>query len=269
LSGEKSAFIYQGGSLIVPQDTPDSGIHEGVSLELIDAAFGEKDSFTVPGLDGEDILGINLPEGELPAGWKPIAMRQAVNAITGGKMADGAGPVGRLLRSHHISLWRRDSRFCGSCGHANRDADTGELARQCPACGRLEFPRISPAVITIVINDSDEALLAHNKKFAAGVYSLIAGFNEAGESLEGTVAREIKEEVNLDVKDIRYIRSQPWPFPNSLMLGFTARYKEGGLKPDGIEIEDARWFSRDNLPALPGNGSVSRYLIGLWLEKKL
>jgi NAD+ diphosphatase len=184
-------------------------------------------------------------------------------------MADGVGPVGRILRSHHISLWRRDSRFCGSCGSPNRDADTGELARQCPACGRLEFPRISPAVITIVINDKDEALLAHNSKFAAAIYSLIAGFNEAGESLEATVAREIKEEVNLDVTDIRYVRSQPWPFPNSLMLGFTARYSGGELKPDGKEIEDARWYSRDALPQLPGSASVSRYLIELWRERKL
>jgi NAD+ diphosphatase len=124
-------------------------------------------------------------------------------------------------------------------------------------------------VITIVTNNRGEALMAHNKKFASGLYSLVAGFNEAGESLEDTVAREIKEEVNLDVKDIRYIRSQPWPFPNSLMLGFAARYDKGEIKPDGIEIEDAQWFSVDNLPGLPGNGSVSRFLINLWLEGKL
>jgi len=267
------AYVYQGSSLVVPADTADSRIQEEVNRELIDTAFGSlkgMDRFAVPSLDGSgDILGISLPEGELPPGWKTIPMRQAVNIITGGSMADGVGPVGRIFRSYHISLWRKESHFCGSCGAANRDADTGEYARQCPVCGRLEFPRIAPAVITIVINNRDEALLAHNKKFAAGVYSLIAGFNEAGESLEATVAREIKEEVNLDVTDIRYIRSQPWPFPNSLMLGFTAHYKGGQLRADGVEIEDARWFSRDNLPALPGNGSVSRYLIGLWLEGKL
>jgi NAD+ diphosphatase len=124
-------------------------------------------------------------------------------------------------------------------------------------------------VITIIINDKGEALLAHNKKFVNGVYSLIAGFNEAGESLEATVARETREEVGVEVKDIRYIRSQPWPFPNSLMLGFTARHAGGEIKPDGIEIEDARWFSRDSLPSLPGHGSVSRYLISLWLKGEL
>jgi NAD+ diphosphatase len=196
-------------------------------------------------------------------------MRQALNVMTGGDVAAGRGMVGRILRSYHVSLWRGESRFCGSCGAANRDADTGELARQCPACGRIEFPRISPAVIFIITNNRGEALLAHNKKFVPGVYSLIAGFNEAGESLEDTIAREAKEEVNLEVTDIRYIRSQPWPFPNSLMLGFSARYKAGQLRPDGTEIEDAQWFSRDALPTLPGSASVSRYLIELWREGKL
>jgi len=242
--------------------------------ESVDAAFGgslvERDYFTAPSLDGSvDLHGITLPPGALPPGWKAVPMREALNIITGGTMADGIGPIGRLLRSYHIAVWRGESRFCGSCGGANRDADTGEYARQCTVCGRIEFPRISPAVITVITNDRGEALLAHNKKFAAGMYSLIAGFNEAGESLEATVAREIKEEVNLDVRDIRYIRSQPWPFPNSLMLGFTARYSGGDLSPDGNEIDDAHWFTRDKLPGLPGNGSISRYLIGLWLEGKL
>jgi NAD+ diphosphatase len=96
------------------------------------------------------------------------------------------------------------------------------------------------------------------------MYSLIAGFTEAGESLESTVAREVREEVNIEVKDIRYIVSQPWPFPHSLMLGFTARRASGELRPDGIEIEDAQWFSRDKLPLIPGHGSVSRFLIDRW-----
>jgi NAD+ diphosphatase len=124
-------------------------------------------------------------------------------------------------------------------------------------------------VITIIINDRREALLAHNRKFADGVYSLIAGFNEAGESLEATVAREIREEVGLEVRDIRYIASQPWPFPNSLMLGFAAHYAAGEIRPDGEEIMDARWFNPDTLPNLPGFGSVSRDLINNWLEGKL
>jgi NAD+ diphosphatase len=187
--------------------------------------------------------------------------------MSGGTL-DGSGSPGRVLRAYHIAQWRRESRFCGACGAANGDAP-GELARLCPACGRLEFPRISPAVIVIIQNERGEALLAHNKKFAPGVYSLIAGFNEAGENLEAAVAREVREEVGLEVRDIRYAASQPWPFPNSLMLGFSARRASGEIRPDGVEIEDAQWFPRDRLPLLPGPGSVSRHLIRLWEEAKL
>jgi NAD+ diphosphatase len=100
------------------------------------------------------------------------------------------------------------------------------------------------------------------------VYSLIAGFTEAGESLEDTVTRETREEVGIEVKNVRYITSQPWPFPNSLMVGFTARYAGGEIRPDRVEIEDARWFGRGELPQLPGFGSVSRYLINSWIAGK-
>jgi NAD+ diphosphatase len=161
--------------------------------------------------------------------------------------------------------WLRESVFCGSCGGRNTDAP-GEFARLCPACGRLEYPRISPAVIVLILDDEGRLLLAHNKKFSSGIYSLIAGFNEAGENLEDTVAREIREEVGLEVRDICYAASQPWPFPNSLMIGFKARYAGGTIRPDGEEIIDARWFSRDELPAIPSRGSLSRHLIDLWLN---
>jgi NAD+ diphosphatase len=164
--------------------------------------------------------------------------------------------------------WRRESVFCGSCGTRNGDAPV-ELARLCPSCGRLEYPRISPAIIVLILRDDGKALLAHNKKFSGRVYSLIAGFTEAGESLEATVSREVREEVGLEVRDTTYVASQPWPFPNSLMIGFTARYAGGTITPDGEEIEDARWFGREELPDLPGFGSVSRYLINLWVEGRL
>jgi NAD+ diphosphatase len=162
--------------------------------------------------------------------------------------------------------WRRESAYCGSCGSPNGDAPAA-LARKCPACGRLEFPRISPAVIVLITYDRDEALLAHNANFAGGIYSLIAGFVEAGENLESTIVREIREEVNIEVGGIQYAASQPWPFPNSLMLGFTAEYAGGTLKPDGIEILDAQWFPRNALPNLPGNGSVARFIIDRWRRK--
>ena len=271
----QGVYIFQGSTLVVPSDTSDSGLQVEIPGQKAGELCGdalESDRFEIPPVDGSGtIRGLSVSgKAVLPAGWKAVPMRQAVNLMTqDGVMANGSGPVGRLLRAFHIAQWRRESVFCGSCGRANQDAETGELARLCPACGRLEFPRISPAVITIIINDRGEALLAHNKKFANRVYRLIAGFNAAGESLEATVAREIREEVGLAVKDIRYIRSQPWPFPNSLMLGFAARHAGGEIKPDGIENEDARWFTKEDLPELPGHGSVARSLIGQWLEGRL
>ena len=268
-----SAYISQGGSLVVPEETADSDIYKEIDINLINAAFNnieDTDRFTFSSLDGSgEICGVGLPVGELPKGWKAVPLRQAMNIIVGDKIAEGSGLIGRIFRFCHISQWRSESRFCGSCGKVNEDAHNEETARLCPACGRLEFPRIAPAVITIVINNRNEALLAKNIKNTNGMYSLVAGFNEAGESLEDTVVREIREEVNIEVEDIRYIRSQPWPFPNSLMLGFTARHKAGEPRPDGIEIVDAQWFSCDKLPLIPGFGSVSRYLIDLWREGRL
>ncbi|MDR2095773.1 MAG: NAD(+) diphosphatase [Treponema sp.] len=266
----QEVYCFQGDSLVIPADTPDSRLNEGVSEKAAREELEIDEIFEIPAVDMPgNIRGVNVRENAaLPASWKAVPMRQAVNLLTYGMTVDGRGPVGRLLRSFHISQWRKESAYCGSCGSRNSDSPS-EPARLCPVCGRLEFPRISPAVITIIINDRDEALLAHNRKFAAGVYSLIAGFNEAGENLEATVAREIREEVGLEVKDIRYLASQPWPFPNSLMLGFTARHAGGEIRCDQVEIEDAQWFSRDGLPRLPGNGSVSRFLINSWREGKL
>jgi NAD+ diphosphatase len=269
------AWLFQGASLIMEEGVPDTEMAGGTALETILGAFKDPEIFEIPPVDGSGpTTGVSIPaDYTLPAGWKAAPVRQGLSALIGGAAEDlpreggFPDPIGRMLRACHISQWRAESRFCGSCGAKNGDSPD-ELARLCPACGRMEFPRIAPAVITIVINDAGEALLAHNKKFTPGVYSLVAGFNEAGESLERTVAREIREEVNIEVRDIRYIASQPWPFPNSLMLGFTARYASGTLCPDGIEIEDAQWFPRDKLPKLPGHGSVSRYLINRWTDGK-
>ncbi|MDR0584056.1 MAG: NAD(+) diphosphatase [Treponema sp.] len=276
-----SAFFFQGNNLLLPAGVPDTQMDSAISLdfarEFNKSEFDQIDVFEIPAVKGDrTITCVSLsPEYPLPAAWRAVPIRQGISLLNAG-LTDG-GPsiayaqkpsIGRLLRAFHIAQWRRESRFCGSCGAKNTESP-GELARLCPVCGRQEFPRISPAVITIIINDEDKALLAHNKKFLSGVYSLIAGFNEAGENLEATVVREIREEVNINVRDVRYIASQPWPFPNSLMLGFSARYASGTIRADGVEIEDAQWFSRDALPKLPGTGSVSRYLIGRWIAGSL
>jgi NAD+ diphosphatase len=266
-------YLFQGGSVLLRDDIPDTAIAQGLPPEVFaDTPLTPHitDTFEIPAVDvSGTIKGASVDtKTPIPAGWRALPVRQGLSLVSAEKTVDGKGPVGRMLRAYHVAQWRHDSAYCGSCGTRNINAPD-ELARLCPTCGRREYPRISPAVITIIINDKHEALLAHNKKFAGRVYSLIAGFNEAGESLEATVARETREEVGLEVTDIRYIASQPWPFPNSLMLGFTARYASGEIHPDGIEIEDAQWFTPETLPQLPGYGSVSRYLINRWLEGTL
>jgi len=221
---------------------------------------------------GGAIFCVSVPaEAPLPPSWQAIPVRQIISMLP-------VSLTDRLLRAFHIAQWRQESLFCGRCGAKNTDvANSGatcgdtpvELARLCPVCGRMEFPRIAPAVITLIINGEGKILLAHNKKFAPGVYSLIAGFVEAGENLEMAAARETREEVGIEIDNIRYVASQPWPFPHSLMIGFSACYAGGTLRPDGVEIEDAGWFSRDSLPALPSPGSLSRSLIERWLDGTL
>jgi NAD+ diphosphatase len=268
---EGGAYLFQGSCLVVPGGTEGEEIARGLDRKAVEASFeGTRLSrYETPGFGRGEIIPAYTLDGEapIPPSWRTVPLRQAVAAMAGNSPLDGQGDSGRLLRAYHILQWRKDSAFCGSCGSANGDAP-GELARLCPACGRLEFPRISPAIIVLVIRDDGRVLLAHNKKFNNNVYSLIAGFTEAGENLETTVAREVEEEVGLEVRDTRYVSSQPWPFPNSLMIGFTTRYAGGRIKPDGEEIIDARWFSRDSLPELPGKGSVSRYIIDRWIAGK-
>jgi len=170
-------------------------------------------------------------------------------------------------RGIQIVDWHRDHQYCGRCGMPTETHPT-ERATSCPDCRRMFFPRLSPAII-VLIHKGDEFLLARNHRFRAGMYSIIAGFVEPGETLEETVAREIREEVGIEVKNIRYFGSQPWPFPNSLMFGFTARYAGGELKLAADEIADAGWYSRDpeQLPRLPDGLSISRKLIDWFLEK--
>ena len=166
-----------------------------------------------------------------------------------------------LSRCRTFVNWRNVHRFCGACGKPTEFADS-DLAIVCPSCGAMYYPQIAPAVITMITrNDGKEILLAHNKRFSTPSFSLIAGFVEAGESLEQAVAREIREETGLTVRNIRYIRSQPWPFPNSLMLGFQAEYDSGTAFPQDGELDQMGWYTRDNLPELPNNGSIARKII--------
>lgn len=160
---------------------------------------------------------------------------------------------------HHLDYWRKTHRYCGMCANPMQDK-INERARLCPKCHYLIYPKISPCVIVLVKRD-ESFLLARSSHFSPGVMSTLAGFVEIGESIEQAVIREVKEEVGIMVHQLQYICSQPWPFPDSLMLGFVAEYQSGELLIDKNEIEAAAWFSKDNLPTLPNEMSIARYLI--------
>jgi NAD+ diphosphatase len=169
-------------------------------------------------------------------------------------------------RAVQILLWDQTHRFCGRCGQPTVNAPA-ERAKLCPQCGLLSFPRLSPAVIMLVKRGENELLLARNRAFADGFFSVLAGFVEPGESLEEAVAREVYEEVGLELEDIRYFGSQPWPFPHSLMIGFTATYAGGEIRLQEEELVEAAWFKREGpLPKLPGKLSIARKLIDAFLD---
>jgi len=163
-----------------------------------------------------------------------------------------------------IISWDRDHHFCGACG-SRTDSIDNEYAKKCRECGLLFYPRISPAVIVAIVRDN-KILLARRK--GSQMFSVIAGYVEAGESLEQTVIREVMEEVSLRVKNVKYFSSQPWAFSNALMVAFTAEYDSGEIKPDGEEIFEAQWFSAESLPnILPGKVSIARKLIDWFIEE--
>lgn len=178
--------------------------------------------------------------------------------------------VAMASRAWETVEWWFAHAYCGRCGTPTRVAGE-ELARVCPACGALHFPRITPAVITLV-HRGQEVLLARDRRFRPGFYALLAGFVEPGETLEQAVAREVREEVGLEVEDIRYFGSQSWPFPSQLMVGFFARYRAGEIRIQEAEISDARWFSIDGLPTpenRPADFSIAGRLLAAFAEGRL
>ena len=184
-------------------------------------------------------------------------------------LADRVGPPHWALagRATQMSRFRRTHRFCSVCGTATRDHAI-DRARECPECGHVVHPPVSPAIITLV-ERGDEVLLAHGAQFPLPVYSALAGFVEPGETAEAAVRREVAEEVGVVVGNVRYQASQPWPFPHSLMLGFTCEWVSGDIVIDDDEIVDAGWFTAGDMPPMfPGRTSIANWLIADWLDRQ-
>ena len=168
--------------------------------------------------------------------------------------------------------WERTTQFCSACGtRLTRHMDMG---KKCPNCGAEHFPHLAPAAIVRITRKSDpsldrddEILLVHARNFRrAHMFGLVAGFLEGGETIEECARREVREEVGIDIKNVRYFGSQPWPYPSGVMIGFTAEYAGGQISLDDNELSEARFFRRDNLPQIPDKVSIARRLIDDWLE---
>lgn len=196
-------------------------------------------------------LGIIDPSQKTPS-MSAVTLRSLFGVVDDDYFAL-AGKALQIL--HH----RREHIYCSKCATPMEDRSE-ELARVCPSCGFICFPRVSPAVIMSVVKD-DHILLGRSPHFTKDMYSTLAGFVEAGETLEEAVAREVLEETNIVVEKVNYVASQPWPFPHSVMIGYSAQYKEGKIKIDRKELEDAGWYHYKDLPKLPSRITIARLLI--------
>ena len=173
-------------------------------------------------------------------------------------------------RAVQVVEWARTNRFCGRCA-APTEPSLGERGLVCPQCRLVSYPRVAPAMITLVTRGEpgpdQEALLARGVNFPVPMYSCLAGFVEPGEDLEGAVVREVREEVGVTVGSVRYVGSQPWPFPHSLMVGFRAAWVSGDLVLQEDEIADAGWFRRGDLPMIPPTISIAGKIIEAWVAE--
>lgn len=243
-------FGFVKGQLLLPQDDSaslaPSTVGHWVELSESQHFLGR--------LDGLDCWVLKLHE--TPLHLRAVPLRAAMMQLPA-PVAAVAGRAAQVLE------WDRAHRFCGVCGTAT-ELLAGERSRRCPACGHSSYPRISPAMMALVWRRDrghPELLLARAPHFVAGMFSALAGFVEAGESLEDCVHREVEEEVGLKVKNLRYFGSQSWPFPHSLMVAFTAEWAAGEIVPQAGEIESADWFALDALPNIPPRFSISGHLI--------
>ncbi|EGU59654.1 NADH pyrophosphatase [Vibrio nigripulchritudo ATCC 27043] len=172
--------------------------------------------------------------------------------------------ISRAIQFGHMS---QTLRFCPQCGGRNH-LNFNQLAMQCGDCRTLHYPRIFPCII-VAIRKENQILLAQHNRHRGGMYTVIAGFVEVGETLEQCVAREVKEETGIEVSNITYFGSQPWAFPSSLMMGFIADYRSGDIKLDKTELVDAQWFGFDELPEVAPEGTIARALIREVTEKSI
>lgn len=244
-------FVRDGSVCVRKGSTPT--ILEKVSADLPEGL--KRDARYLGHRGSVPCYAVEVGDLPLPEGLAYSGVRELAGLIPDEELAVAGLAV-------QIIDYDRTTRFCGRCGMPTEPAKT-ERAKICPSCRRVTYPRLSPAVIVLVRNDN-AVLMVRGTGAAPGRYGLIAGFVEPGETIEDAVRREVREEAGIAIKNIRYRASEPWPFPDSLMLGFVADYDGGETAPDGVEIESAVWFDRDHLPDLPPKFGITRALIDDW-----
>jgi NAD+ diphosphatase len=248
LAGERW-FAFEDDRMLVRDREGPTRLAENPAVLGLEVIFEEEIGY----LDGTICFAAEV-YGEEPEGYSFRDLRSLFGVMDERLFA----MAGRAIQ---IIAWNTMHRFCGRCGaETDRGLQTERFSRVCPRCGALYFPRLSPAAI-VLVHRADEMLLARTPQFPKAMYSTIAGFVEPGETVEQTVVREVREEVGVEVKNIAYFGSQPWPFPNSLMVGFTAEWAGGELRIEPTEIEDAGWYTAENLPQLPPKISIARAMI--------
>ncbi len=260
-------FSHPNGS---PADEPETGY--SIILRGADVIVEQSGNRLLP-IFGELPQELQPPSPPLTFGrWKglPVQVFQLPStvAIPAPYLAEPFNTAADRLPDDLLTLaglakqilhWERQSRYCSRCGGTTAPIP-GTFGKKCTACDSELFPHLHPCAI-ILVQRGDQLLLTRKKEWAAGRYGLVAGFLDFGESLEECAIREVKEETGIDICNVRYLGSQNWPFPAQLMAGFVADYAGGEIVVDPHELEDARWFSRHELPDLPGKRSIARWII--------
>jgi len=244
-------FYFQEGKLLHRKAENIALLWQKMPLEVTDQEL-------IGQLEGQNCYAANLVEGqELPEGAELSRLRALFDVVSNEQIM-AAGIASQVLH------WAGRHRFCGKCGSRMQDRER-ERAKVCRECSTVYYPEIHPAVI-MAITKGDKILLGHANRFNRKFYSVLAGFLEIGETFEECVRREVREEAGIEVKNIRYFGSQPWPFPSSMMVGFTAEWASGDIQIDPEELTDADWYTADEMPPVPSTVSIAGRLIRWFVE---
>lgn len=258
--GEIIWFAFRGHDLVVRDPKDSAFVEVPVARRLSDVGLEAIRTQVLGQWDGRPVCAAEIDEAaRLPGGFVAYSLRRLYGRLEPA-LFDVAGTA------YQVQHWDKTHRVCTQCAQP-LEYRSGARCKQCSTCKIEYFPKVSPCMI-VLVEDGDTVLLGRHPRLPPGMYALIAGFLEPGETLEECVAREVREETGIEVDDIRYFGSQPWPFPHQLMAGFFARRCGGELRVDKEELEDAKFFHVDQLPMLPPPISIARKLIDVWVERK-